>query len=205
MGRPRPGKRLSALVLHSNEMVSKVTLLQIVICAFFMLFCLEQPASSLMKCHDRLAELQRQLGDSCYHCFTWMKAYGGRTPKPTQLLGNCHWIPHMYRPCSSNKTADPRDKTAVVHQNKRGKRAFTGNKAALQNSQVYPKAYGRAHAREYSEWDKAGFVLPKSDDYPDSDESLEPDGKDVWSDADPEPICKLLGVPCDRLITRLQN
>ena len=62
---------------------------------------LEQPSTSLMFCHPRVASILKLSEDMAipkiFDVRTWMGSWGGTSPKPTRLVGTAPWVEKLRR------------------------------------------------------------------------------------------------------------
>ena len=139
--------RGSATVVHSNVMVSRVSLLMLMGWCKMCDQMQEQPLSSLMFAHPRQKQVARFTQWNCV--VMAMGAYGAATEKPTKLWSACSWKPYTPPPGSDPQLCT-RDASGGV----------TGIPNALKESQTYPKGFGEEVCRLYTPWRASLKRLP---------------------------------------------
>lgn len=113
-----------------------MTLVLYILAAKEIFYVYEQPGSSLLWCHPRMEEFfQRNMA---YRVWTWMGAFGAKSPKGSVLVSSCKDIMKLCRPLPQRQWVGLADKTT-----KQGKVTVSGNKF-LKSSQEYTPAFGRA-------------------------------------------------------------
>lgn len=183
----------SACTMHGNVMVSRTTILQMLMVALTIIWSLDQPASSSQVSHPKLYALMLKLGAALRQVHSWLGAFGARTAKPIRLYGTAPFLDKLLRTVDARLTLDA-DRTAVSWQEQAsGKRRWTGNKERMKPTQEYPPALGEAMFSAWREWATEGHT---GDDIAldhDSGVSEDPD-EDPWYDAELERIASHLDV-----------
>jgi hypothetical protein len=175
------GDRGEPLVENANTMVARTSLLLVFATALLVFFIHEQPLTSLMPdtMFFRWAKtmVRDMLSGTWQEVFTWLGAYGHETWKPTQLVSNAEWSACLYKKMTAEQRYMLKPDSGVRHlpcDPSTLRRRISGVDG-LKSSQAYPKAYGLAVHRE---WTQRPHKLPtgiKFDEI-DSDEEV------PWSD-----------------------
>jgi hypothetical protein len=102
----------------------------------------EQPKPSCMQKARPLKDVLEFTGASCTN--TWLGAFEAPSPKPLQL-----WHPpeNLFSQLQRRKPANKLESLVTTSASKRGRRAFSGRKVAMKNSQVYPPRFAFAVAK----------------------------------------------------------
>lgn len=171
-------------------MVVRMTLLARLCAAKFGRFCLEQPASSLMKHTDRMQALARIPVELFNGPFTtaktYMAAFGKGTAKPTEIYGAGLWVTKLCRPLPKNFVAD-RSLAMVTTKPGGGKKAVNGMATNLKASQAYTAEFGRAVCAAFYE------TLPSAEQaMEDADCDTDEDTEDEWADAGCDTVLQTL-------------
>ena len=106
---------------------------------------LEQPVCSVMPLTQSMATVLSFCRAT--RSVTWLCAFGALSAKPLQLfhVGPCYATLRRKRP--KNMSLDPLTSTSGAKDPLTGRKRFSGKKANMQASQVYPYAFGLAVAR----------------------------------------------------------
>ena len=180
-------------VEQANVMVSRVALLLLWLQAQGNLWFLEQPASSLMCHHPRMAQVKNVCQSSWRHVHTWMGAFGARTPKSTRIWSASDAVYGLHRTLSAEQKFDS---TGVATVSSSG--AVSGG-PDLKGTQEYPEGYGQAVAQAWAQARKHKLQL-QGDADPESDDETAADPEDLWEDAKLDSLAAWCGVPHDKLI-----
>lgn len=155
---------------------------------------IEQPTSSLLFDHPRMARFLARHQDIIYKAVLDMGCWSLRSPKATLLVGTAPYLPHLSRKMSSCEREAMVDsamaiQTAKTYFDKEGKKRTSGLRA-LKSTQSYPVGFGAAHCLVYHNQIGAHVdrQLPGAglcDDDDDSGEDAEtiaqdPSLKDIW-------------------------
>ena len=180
-----------AYVADANCMVSRMALCAMFGMALGVKFILEQPLSSLMPRHPRLAkliEMSEQGGvPFIERVHTSMGAFGHFSVKPTMLLGTVSWLAKLRR-SFKKKAGSGASGTSRVYIDSSGAKRFTGTKQ-LKRTQEYPIEYGRACASLFCKEHQDQDPVVVDDDHAFDFDILAdiradaPEGADVWADA----------------------
>ena len=179
-------------VAVANLMVSRMCLLQLVAFSRFGIMLLEQPASSIMPLHRRMAQSPFK---DMWKVFLHMGSYGAKSAKPTWLYGSelLIMLP-LRRPMTpEQKLALDNSHIVSVEYESSGKMAVTGKTGhgGLKSSQEYTPEYAEAALSSYENWRKShapdiqDLLVAASSD---SDYS---DGEDAWDDCELEPCTRM--------------
>ena len=149
---------------------------------------LEQPQTSVMDRHIRLAPLQWWQVD------TWMGMYGGKTPKPTKLLSpHLDAIAPLHRKMPKHmkaKFAEEAPPTTYSYYAD-GRLKTQPCLKVLKKSQEYPEEYGQEVVKTYQQW--RNRQLRASDlDASSSESDYEDKTKATWPEARLESLAKTL-------------
>lgn len=87
------GDETKDLVRLQNILVSRIVKMLYYCVANNIYWVIEQPVSSCMLWHPRLAAAARHIG--LRRVFFWQRAYGAESPKGTLLFGNAPWLERM--------------------------------------------------------------------------------------------------------------
>ena len=194
------------IVNTANQQVARMVLLWLLLIAQQNTFCLEQPSSSLMCLHPRVLFVKSILGPLWVHAHTWMRCFGGPTPKATRLWSNNGYIRELHRvlPMAHRKTPEFKDdqKVANTHylsdiRRLMGK-TFVYGGSGLKSSQAYPEGYGEAHAKAFMRRTSEMHVTGEDplQEYALSD-CLD---RDTWEDVGLREFIASLGLPFDRYL-----
>jgi hypothetical protein len=115
-------------VVHANVMVSRTGLLMLLALCLNLHVILEQPASSLMFLHPRIAQIVSlsSMGlPPLDKITTFMGAFGAATPKMTMLLGSPPWLRKLARGWKRSY-APHLVRTLVKRAVVRGRKIYTG-------------------------------------------------------------------------------
>ena len=147
------GNTDSACVRAANAMVSRSAILILLCCAKYVLFGLEQPASSIMILHHRMQQivkLAKKFPDiiTFQELHTYMGAFRAPTAKPTRLYlstelgsGLKRSLPKGFRREEGSQTAT---KECVTGNDGRKRFRVNGCLKNLKASQAYTQDFGRA-------------------------------------------------------------
>ena len=177
------GDRDNAFTEHGNVMVARCCLLKLIGWAKGCYFMLEQPSSTLMKCHPRIEQVIAITGAQIVN--TCMGGFGGPTKKRTLLLTDVPWGSKLARSGKGHRGSGEK----LAHVDELGR--VTGKRSALKNSQAYPAGFGREVASLHVEHmqDMGGFTS-----YGEIRQVFKPD---VWADAELEEVARSIGVASD--------
>jgi len=122
-----------------------------------LVWCVEQPTSSLAEHHDRFqARIAAPRHSSCLHVFCKTFAlvgFGGQSPKPVKIWSSRAWILLL------RQTTSP----ALIHHRRKNvlttqvwdpfwqKYKVTGKRKEMSVSEAYPLGFGRGIARRFRE------------------------------------------------------
>jgi hypothetical protein len=88
-------------VEDANTMVSRTALCILFAMALNCHWILEQPLSSIMRCHPRMSQILTLSATTgipgVQEVTTWMGMYGAPSPKPTILMGTPSWLESLKR------------------------------------------------------------------------------------------------------------
>ena len=135
-------------VKDGNLMVSRCSLLSIVILAIGAWIILEQPLNSLMEAHPRFQKLVTYTDFWRYH--VQMRDFGGPTAKPTWLYTSRQELRDLLlwkAPKTRKSSADV--EMVRRYQDADGNTKITGGRD-LKTSQHYPRGFGEAVSKFYS-------------------------------------------------------
>ena len=176
-------------VRDGNTMVSRMVLILMFLMVRGVIWCVEQPQSSLLFDYFRMVQLRNQL--KLYKCAVWLGAYGGESAKLINVLSNHQMVYSLYR--KLNRQTFVATASAVVVPAPCG--GVSGG-PDLTASQTYPTAFAEALLSAYLKADPAelrdGFLI--------SADRVAPQLDDFWEDARLNEVCEYLGVPHDRLL-----
>ena len=194
MGQDAHGNPYTPNVLEGNLMVSRMVLLFLIIYAIGCSWILEQPASSLMKFHDRMIWYRDKV--KTYGAQTWMGAFGAETPKSTDLLSSERSVLRLGRSLSRKRKFEDMGVTTIGADG-----SVTGG-SGLKLTQEYTFAY----AMEVFERFRSAPPNPQLLDDWDSDDDTDYDGYDAeveeWEDAGLTEVATWLHLPTDQLAAR---
>ncbi len=140
------GDTLYPGVVMSNALVERLVLLLEILSLRGVYWIIEQPMSSLMWQYPAMAGCLRRHGLAPVHLD--MGAYGGRSLKPTHLVGTAPYIQDLRRSCSAlqrQRLATEGVATATATLDEHGRKRPQGT-AALKGTQAYPEGFGASHA-----------------------------------------------------------
>jgi hypothetical protein len=135
-------------VWGANQMVSRFVLLLRLAEALGALWVFEQPVNSLMQRHDRFQELFSAL--NVRRTSWYLGDFGAQSKKPTWLYSN-----KSLAPLAAWRSGEPRTNSwrqLVATSTVNGKRAVTGLKCELKESQAYPHEFGVAMCKLYEHY-----------------------------------------------------
>ena len=181
------GDRWSDSARAGNIMVSRMTLVLYLLVAKRVLWIVEQPSSSLMFLHPRLAQFRRWAGD--LEVTTAMADFGGNTSKPTTLRGSPPWLPQLERKISAqtrNRLRVEGHALADVQVDEQGRKHVTGN-ANLKGSQAYPRGYATTVAEHLATQAVAIDSSSSESDYEDNGYSSD------WEDLNLNDVRPMIG------------
>ena len=181
----------SQSVVDANQMVSLCSLMWLWAWCAGCYTILEQPLGSLMGCHPRIVQVMRTIS-SFRHLTTHMGAFGGPSPKPTNLYADAPYANRLVRtPTAADRArCDFEDKEIMTRDPITG--SLTGGKD-MKGSQAYPEGYGLEVAAAYK-----NYVDTVPDELADSECSSEEGDlleKDAWVDSGIHEVCDWLGLP----------
>eukprot|EP00969_Alexandrium_andersonii_P085668 3777041-Alexandrium_andersonii.AAC.1 len=164
-------------------MVSRMLLILLMLMGKKAAFILEQPASSLMRRHERFKHAAFARVE---HTHTWMGCFGGPSPKPTKLYSNATWTRKLERRMTQEVRTHMAANTDLVHNSEKlgtytGEKAVSGGRG-LKPSQEYPIQYAIAVADAFAADRKSKEIL-EIEESSDSDYEGPNDGApDLWED-----------------------
>ena len=173
-------------VKQGNLMVARMMFLYMILAAKKVAFVLEQPSSSMMANHPKVA--QRGL----HSIHTWMACFGAPTAKPSRLYSNEPIvIDKMKR--SMTKSIKENCSSKGVTTVKKGvgvlSNQVTGGKL-LKETQCYTREYAEALTESYMSWRDGKPVVPDDEN---SDSEVDIDGLDAdWDDCDLDSVVQTL-------------
>ena len=173
-------------VKQGNLMVARMMFLYMLLAAKRVAFVLEQPSSSMMANHPKVAER------GLHSIHTWMACFGAPTAKPSRLYSNEPIvIDKMKRSmtksirenCSSKGVTTVKKGVGVLSNQ------VTGGKL-LKETQCYTREYAEALTESYMSWRDGMPVVPVDEN---SDSDVDIDGLDAgWDDCDLDSVVQTL-------------
>ena len=134
------------VVVRNNALAERLVLLLEVAHLRGAHFLLEQPRSSMLWDYPAMRRCLQRHG--CTPCFLHMGAYGGRTLKPTTLMGTAPFLQELARTCTPSRQLRLQlwgQKTTTKWKDQHGQRRCQGT-AKLKGTQAYPEGFGAALA-----------------------------------------------------------
>lgn len=189
------GNRKSKCVVEANLQVARMAFLIRMSAAKYGRFCLEQPASSLMKESPRMRDLQCEeeylMNGPWTEAQTYMAGFGKSCAKPTALYASGEWVNGLIRCVPENYRASMA--TAAVTVNKSGRKIFTGDAKNLKESQGYTPEFGLCVYREFKKSQRTAEEFDFFDENPDGNDDVVITN-DLWEDVEGEQLCAHLGI-----------
>ena len=185
----------SESVADANQMVSLCALLWLWAWCAGCYTILEQPLGSLMGSHPRIRQI-KQIVPSFQHLTTHMGAFGGPTPKATNLYTDAPYAHKLIRTPSAFDRAlfAVEDKEIMVKDPITG--ALSGGRD-MKESQAYPVGYGEEVASAYkNHLDTVTEVLADSECSSDEANMV---ATDQWLDTGLHKTCEWLELPSDAM------
>ena len=136
-------------VVRNNALAERVALLLEVVSLQGGYWLLEQPRSSMLWDYPAMKAVLERHG--CTPAYLHMGAYGGRTLKPTTLMGTAPFAHELARTCTARQQLRLQlwgAKTTTKWKDAHGKRRCQGT-AALKGTQAYPEGFGAALALRF--------------------------------------------------------
>ena len=146
------GDALNPGVVMANAIVERLVLLLEILTLRGVYWIIEQPASTVMWLYPAMRNcLQRHgLREPVY---LEMGSYGGRSVKPTHLIGTAPYLQHLRRSCSGiqlQRFSGEGVVTTTAIRDASGKKRPHGT-AELKGTQAYPEGFGARHATLFRE------------------------------------------------------
>ena len=185
----------SESVAAANQMVSMSAMLWLWAWCAGVYTILEQPLGSLMGSHPRVCQIKRAI-PSFKHFTTHMGAFGGPTPKPTNLYTDAPYAHKLVRsPTLSDKARFALEAKEIMTRD-----AITGSLTGgkdMKESQAYPEGYGIEVAAAYKDHvDNVAEELFDSESSSDEESLVQ---KDQWLDSGLHKTCEWLQLPIDAM------
>ena len=187
----------SRVVSEANEMVATMSALIRWSLAKQGVFILEQPATSLMIKHPRLAALKLDLSRrlSWHETRMHMGAWGAPTMKPSVLYGNVP-VSILKRPLSAADKLRIKERSSEHKVTEIDAWGRVAGSEGLKATQEYPLEYGEAAA--------TALTSPPVVAIDDADTEDESDRSglvnDNWADTGFPRLCAWIGLPFDRFV-----
>lgn len=159
MSRASTGRHLNILgfeeeshyIKSQNMLVNRMVYLLVLCIKRGVHFIVEQPASSVMWQHPRMAKFLQRFASRITTIKMQMGSFSLQSPKDTTLVGTPPYMMRLARTMTTEEREAMRQqqvKTATVSFTSSGKRQCTGTKE-LKGTQTYPLAFGAAHANAF--------------------------------------------------------
>ena len=188
----RPIAQCAAEARRANQQVTRMALLTLLCWAKYGLFLLEQPLSSLMDRHPRLASFPF---DRLYCSSAYMGSYGACSPKPSRLFSN---VLYMCMQLETSLTHAEKQTIKAKNKDKEiSKRVFKGGKwhttggKDLKQTGIYTEAFTKKVAESYSRWRTVHAPDLNSKLEESSESDYDGDVDDTWEDAELRPCLRL--------------
>ena len=182
------GNETKLAVKQANLMVSRMALVWHLLRMRQVVILLEQPATSLMFAHPRLAYV---IHGHMHVVWTWMGAFGASTPKATKLASTHYEVVHPLRRKMTRTVRDRLNTTSYVRHDGSGARKTYGKRKQLKESQAYTPQYADAVAQSYRQWRAKREVEVSSDSG--AEVTSDDAHPDAWEDAQVDSVLKVLG------------